>query len=327
MVTLPQKPTLLITGAAGNLGGLLARHLLAADVQLRLMVHKTPVSADLESAESTTVVKADLAKKATLARAVEDVDVVVHFAGVLFAPRPEKFLPVTNTQWFENLVDASVEASVRRVVLMSFPHVEGPTTIASPATGRLDRSPISVHAQTRLAEEQLLYTKTEGTETTPVVLRLGMVYGDSVLMVDAARWLARHWLLGVWTQPTHIQLISIPDYLSATEAACLLPDVEGTYHLGDERPTTLQALPDECCQVWGCKKPWRMPLWMIYTAAALTEFAAALLRKPAPLTRDFISIGRVSYWGDTARMRDELLPELRYPTFQDGKSTLLHGPA
>jgi len=151
-----------------------------------------------------------------------------------------------------------------------------------------------------------------------------LITGAAGNMVDAARWLARHWLLGVWTQPTHIQLISIPDYLSATEAACLLPDVEGTYHLGDERPTTLQALLDECCQVWDCKKPWRMPLWMIYTAAALTEFAAALLRKPAPLTRDFISIGRVSYWGDTARMRDELLPELRYPTFQDGKSTLLH---
>ena len=327
MVISPQKPTISITGAAGNLGGLLARHLLAADVQLRLMVHKTPVSADLESAESTTVVKADLAKKATIAPAVEGANVVVHFAGVLFAPRPEKFLPATNTQWFANLVDACVEAGVRRVVLISFPHVEGPTTIGAPATGRLDRNPISAHAQTRLAEEQLLYVKTQGTGTTPVVLRLGMVYGDGVLMVDAARWLARRWLLGVWTEPTHIQLISIADYLSATEAACLLPDVQGTYHLGDEGPMTLQAFLDECCQAWGCKQPWRMPLWMICTAAALTEFAGALLRRPAPLTRDFISIGRVSYWGDTARMREELLPELRYPTFQDGRSTLLFGPA
>jgi hypothetical protein len=34
----------------------------------------------------------------------------VHFAGRLFAPRPEAFLPETNTHWFSNLVQAAVEA-------------------------------------------------------------------------------------------------------------------------------------------------------------------------------------------------------------------------
>ena len=100
--------------------------------------------------------QADLAQPSTLTRPVEDADVVVHFAGVLFAPRPEGFLPRTNTRWFGNLLDACLRAEVRRLILISFPHVEGPTTVNRPATGRLDRTPISVHARTRLEEEQML---------------------------------------------------------------------------------------------------------------------------------------------------------------------------
>ena len=36
------------------------------------------------------------------------------------------------------------------------------------------------------------------------------------------------------------------------------------------------------------------------------------------LTKDFVRIGQVSYYGDTARMRNELLPKLKYKTFEDG---------
>ncbi|MGB3562211.1 MAG: hypothetical protein WBC09_04045, partial [Thermoanaerobaculia bacterium] len=73
------------------------------------------------------------------------------------------------------------------VFLISFLHVEGPTTVESPATGRLDREPLSVHARTRLAAERQLIEQTVGTTTTPVILRLGTVYGSGILMIEAAR--------------------------------------------------------------------------------------------------------------------------------------------
>ncbi|MGH7830014.1 MAG: NAD-dependent epimerase/dehydratase family protein, partial [Candidatus Binatia bacterium] len=142
------SPTILITGAAGNLGGLLARHLARSGHQLRLMYHRRPLPARLAIAHNVAPIKADLSKPKTLPPAVAGADVIVHFAGVLFAPRPERFLPVTNTQWFSNLLDAALKAKVARVILISFPHVEGPTTPDQPATGRLDREPISVHART-----------------------------------------------------------------------------------------------------------------------------------------------------------------------------------
>jgi hypothetical protein len=46
--------------------------------------------------------------------AVVGVDAIVHFAGVLFKPRPERFLPETNTRWFSNLLTAALEAKVGR---------------------------------------------------------------------------------------------------------------------------------------------------------------------------------------------------------------------
>jgi nucleoside-diphosphate-sugar epimerase len=313
---------ILITGAAGNLGSLLARRLIPGGHPLRLMYHRRPLPADIAVASNVTAVHADLGVPRTLTPALDGVDVVVHFAGVLFAPRPERFLPETNTRWFSNLLDAALQAGVGSVILISFPHVEGPTSVEQPATGRLDRHPISVHAQTRLEEERLLMERTKGTATTPVVLRLGMVYGRGILMIEAARWLARRRLLGVWREPTLMQLISTADYLRATEAAIFKPDARGIYHVGDEQPVTLQHFLDEACRVWGYPRPFRMPLWLVYTAASLCELFAMLARTRSPLTRDFIRIGRVSHWGDTRRAREELIPELEYPTLAAGLSTL-----
>jgi nucleoside-diphosphate-sugar epimerase len=314
--------SVLITGAAGNLGSLLARHLAGKGRDLRLMYHRKPLPDDLVGAASVEAIQADLARPETLREAVRGVAVVIHFAGVLFRPRPERFLPETNVIWFGNLVDAALDAGVSRVILVSFPHVEGRTSPDQPATGRLDRSPISVHAQTRLQAERLLFERTRGTSCTPVVLRLGMVYGRGVLMIDAARWLAQRRLLGVWREPTLYQLLSVPDYLQAAEAAIFKPGIEGIYHVGDDAPVTLQTFLDEACRAWRCQHPFRVPVWSVYAVAGLCEVVAALTRKPAPFTRDFIRIGRVSHWGDTRRARAELIPTLQYPTLEAGLGTL-----
>ena len=326
MVALPTMasvaPRVLITGAAGNLGSLLASHLAAKGRDLRLMFHTRPLPEELRRASNVQAVRADLAKPETLAPAVEGVDAVIHFAGVLFRPRPEKFLPVTNVGWFRNLLDAAISAGVGRVILASFPHVEGETTPDHPATGRLDRAPVSVHARTRLEAERSLFDRTRGTSTTAVVLRLGMVYGRGVLMVEAARWLARRRLLAVWREPTWYQLLSVADFLEAAEAAIVRPGVQGIYHVGDEEPVTLQRFLDEACRAWRLPRPWRVPVWSVYSAAALCELAAGLTGRPAPFTRDFIRIGRVSHWGDTRRAREELIPRLRYRSLAEGIQTL-----
>ena len=285
---------------------------------MRLMVFRRDVPADLKVTGRTEIVRADLAKRESLTPAVDSVDVIAHFAGVLFKANPEQFLRTTNTGYFRNLVDVAKENNVRRIVLISFPHVEGPTSIERPARGRMDGTPISVHAKTRLEEERYLFANVP----EPISLRVGMVYGRGILMIEAAHWLAKHRLLGVWKERTQIHLISKDDFCAACAAAITNRAASGIYHIGDEGNVSLQEFLELACRHWKVGQPWFMPLWLIYTAAELCECYSRITGSISPLTHDFIDIGRVPYYSDTERMRKDLLPVLKYQTIADGLSTL-----
>jgi nucleoside-diphosphate-sugar epimerase len=313
---------ILITGAAGNLGSFLAQHLLPSNHELNLLIHRKELPYDFRDYPNVKVFRADLGVPETLAEACQGMDCIVHFAGVLFAPRPERFLPVTNLQYVKNLVVAAKAAQVRKFILISFPHVEGESTPYKPATGRPNGNPNSVHAQTRLAAEQHLFQAAAGTAMVPVALRPGMIYGKGVLMIEGARWLMKRWMLGVWRQPTWVHLLSLPDFNACVVSAIEGEQVSGIYNLGDEDPTTLQLFLDTFADHCGYPKPWRAPRWAFPIAGGLTEVGAWLLNKPAPLTRDFIRIGMVSYVSDIERMKAELLPELEYPDLESGLGLL-----
>jgi nucleoside-diphosphate-sugar epimerase len=149
-----------------------------------------------------------------------------------------------------------------------------------------------------------------------------VIYGRGILMVEAARWLARRRLLCIWPEPTLCQFLATADYLHAAEAAIVNPDVRGIYHVGDDQPVTVQKFLDEACRVWGYPRPIRVPYPAIYAAASLCEGFAMVAGTPSPLTRDFVRLGRVPHWGDTSRARKELIPRLSYPTLDSGLSTL-----
>ncbi len=315
---------LLVTGAAGNLGSFTGRHLLEnTSYEVNLLVHHKPLPFDARAYPRARVFKGDLARPETLAPALEGVDALIHYAGVLFKPRPERFLPITNTRWTANLVDAAVAAGVGRFALVGFPHVEGESTPERPAAGGFPAAePSSAHARTRLAAERYMVARCEGTATTTVALRPGMIYGRGVLMVDAARWLARRRLLAVWRRPTWIHLLALPDFLTCVQAALERPGVAGVYTLGDDGPMTLQEFLDRACERWGYAKPGRLPAWAFLAAGGAVELFAAVFGTASPLTRDFIRIGMASYCGDTARMKAELLPTPAYPTLADGINLL-----
>ena len=141
-----------------------------------------------------------------------------------------------------------------------------PTSFAQPATGRLDRQPISVHATTRLEEERLLMDRTHGTATTPRGPaarhglrprnpddRGGAMAGSSspARRVAASRRSCR------CSRPMTICVR--PRRPSSSPAS------RASITSGDEQPVTLQHFLDEACRVWECSRPMRVPVWLVPT--------------------------------------------------------------
>ncbi len=313
---------ILVTGAAGNMGSLTARALLARGHRLRLLVHRTPLSQDLSRAPQVEVVQADLEQPDSLTPAVQGVEAVIHYAGVLFRPRPERFLPRTNLGYVVNLVKAALEARVRKFVLVSFPQVEGETSPARPASGRLDGRPTSVHARTRRAAELHLLEACRATDMVPVVLRAGLVYARGMRLIEAARWLMRRGLFAVWPEETWYHPIALPDYLMCAARALEMETATGIYLIADDHPLLLREMADRLALHWGCPRPRRLPRAAFFAAALACESFALAFGTAAPLSRDVIRIGMASHACDTRRMKEELLPKLEYPTFEDGLGLL-----
>jgi nucleoside-diphosphate-sugar epimerase len=312
----------LIVGASGNLGCHIARHLLSGPHSLRLFVHKTALPYDVASHPNVTTVCGDLDDPLSLRAAAAGVNCIVYVAGVLFEPRPKKFLHRTNTIYVQNLVDAALEAAVGRFILISFPHVEENTTPDSPALGRLDVNPRSIHARTRLEAENYLFKACKDKPTQPLVLRAGVVYGRDLKLIKAARMLMRYGLLCIWKCPTWVHLLSLPDFLRNLEIAIERDTLYGIYNLCDDCPVTLQEFLDALAAHWGYRKPRRLPECCFHTAAVLCEFFATIFRTRTPLTRDMIQMGMTSVVADTSRMKQEIQADLLYPTFRQGLTLL-----
>jgi nucleoside-diphosphate-sugar epimerase len=312
----------LVTGAAGNIGSHISRHLMTTPHQLRLLIHQSPLPFDPAGHSNIEVRRADLNRPESLQDVCAGIDCVVHLAGVLFAPLPERFLPKTNVGYVKNLLAAAIDGGVRKFILVSFPHVEGETTPDHPATGRMDASSDVIHFRTRLEAERQLVEACKDSSTTPVIFRSGIIYGRGIKMLQGARWLLRHRLMAVWRKPTWAHLIALPDFLEALQAAIEDEKARGIYQVCDDAPLTLQDFLDRLAAHYGCHRPYRLPAWMFHLAGFSVEMAALLLRTATPLNRDIVKAGMTSCVADNSRMKRELLPALRYPTLDQGISLL-----
>ena len=313
---------ILIAGATGNLGSLLTKHLLSAPDHLRLLTHKRALPFDLPPGANAEMVRGDLNDPASLRTVCENIDCVVYLAGVLFQPHPEKFLHRTNTVYAQNLIEAALAASVRKFILISFPHVEENTTPDNPAKGVSDVEPKSIHARTRLAAEKYLLRVCVSRKMIPIVLRAGVIYGREVKLIETARWLMRRRLMAIWRKPTWIHLLALPDLLRIIRIAIEKESLFGIYNLGDDQPLLLQEFLDRLAEHWHFPKPTRLPESAFRAAAYFCETFAAVFRTATPLNRDIVQMGMTSVVADTSRMKKEIVADLRYPTLRDGTALL-----
>ena len=175
------RPTVLVTGARGYLGGRLVQHL---EAHGGFAVRRG--SRRAHGDDGAVVAMGELRDDALLESACRGVQAVVHLAAlneIDSARDPDRAMEV-NVEGTRRLVAAAARTGVERFVYLSTAHVYG-----APLAGRIDEdtptSPAHPYATThRLAEDVVLAAR---GRMDPVVLRLSNAIGAPT-RADVDRW-------------------------------------------------------------------------------------------------------------------------------------------
>lgn len=311
MTALAGRPTVLVTGASGLLGGAVARALVARGDDVRTL-QRRPSGVDGAADVLGSVTDADV-----VARAVEGADAVVHLAAkVSLAGAPAEFHEV-NVGGTRTLLDAAERAGVRRFVQVSSPSVAhlGTSLVGAPATPADPEGARGEYARTKAAAEVLaLGRDTDGGGAgrgglRVVAVRPHLVWGpgDTQLVervVDRAAG-GRLPLLGHGAALIDTLYVdnAADGILAGLDRLADAPDVVGgrAYVLTNGEPRTVADLLSGICRAAGVRPPaWRVPAGLARSAGGLVE-ALWRVRPGAdepPMTRFLAEQLSTAHWFD-----------------------------
>ena len=197
----------LITGACGNLGGKLSRHLRAqGSVSITLV--------DSKPARNQQVVVSDLSTyDESWVQLFRDQEVIVHLAG---DPRPDAPWPSLqkhNVDAIINVYTAAVAHNVKRVVFASSCHVVFGYSEPNLVNHESVPKPVNFYGVTKVFGERLgeSYSKRHGLSV--ICLRIGTIRRDENVPNQDAYQRQRQWL-------------SNRDFCQVAEKAMFVPDVK-----------------------------------------------------------------------------------------------------
>jgi nucleoside-diphosphate-sugar epimerase len=174
----------LITGGSGYIGSLLARELLEAGQEVRVLdslLHGQEDIAREQEKAGIEVHRADIRDADARRRALEGADAVVHLAAIVGDPacaRDPQVSDEVNVQATRALVDDAKAAGVQRLVFAStcsnYGRMADPTV---PITEDGELRPVSLYAEQKVGMERLILAAGDGDGIVPTCLRFATVYG------------------------------------------------------------------------------------------------------------------------------------------------------
>ncbi|HEY8076534.1 MAG TPA: NAD-dependent epimerase/dehydratase family protein [Labilithrix sp.] len=299
----------LVTGGSGFLGSHVAEQLAKAGHTVRALVRKSSNRKFLATIDGVELAEGAIEDKASVDRAMKDVDAVVHSAGLVKARSEAEFFR-TNAEGTANLLEAAREHAPK---LVRFVHVSsleacGPSFDREPVPRDQER-PVTAYGRSKLAAEKECIARKD--QLPVVILRPGAIYGPrDVEILEAFRAVRRRQypvigdgtMLGSYTYG--------PDCARACIRAIEADVPSGSiYFVDDGAPLSMaRAMGEVLPRAVGTTPLVRfgIPFPVLRLASFGVETYGRVRNKPVMLTREKVAMLRHHWVCDSTRTRSEL---------------------
>jgi dihydroflavonol-4-reductase len=313
----------LVTGATGFVGAAVARALVAAGWQLRVLVRSGSNRGNVQGL-AVEVAEGDLADTASLERALEGCTGLFHAAADyrLGARDPEP-LYLTNVEGTRNILHAARRCGVARIVYTSSVATIGIPSDGSPGE---ERTPVALShmighykRSKYLAEEVVRDAARAGLSVVIVNPSTPVGPGDikptptGQLVLDAASGRMPAYV------DTGLNIVHVDDVAAGHLAAYERGKAGERYILGGE-DMTLRTILGEIAQLVGRKPPRiRLPYAVVLPMAYVAEGFAAVTGRTGRVTLEGVRMSRKRMYFSSAKAVSELGYRWRPPleAFQD----------
>lgn len=309
--------TILVTGAAGLLGGQLTELLIARGARPRALVHprydagwRAPAGADGYAA--------DIADRAAIEAALAGVDCVIHCAARTGPWGSAAEYERVNVAGLETMVRAAVAAGVQRFV-----HVSSITVHGNDVRGAADEdSPLHTepnpYSRSKVAGEHLLHRMIRDEGAPVTIVRPGWIYGpgDTASFGRFAQLIDEGRMLVVGTGRNHLPLVYVRDAAEGLLLAAATEQSPGrTYLLVNDEPVTQRQFLDAIAAELNAPPPRRrIPYRAAVALGAVAETAGHLTGKQPPVMRYGLQLlgGENRFSIDRARRELGFAPAVGY---------------
>jgi len=315
----------LITGGTGFIGSHLAQRLVREGHQVRCLVRATSDTSLLDELDVEIAV-GDLTSTRSLAGAAEGCRYVFHCGAEVSDWATTEELTRINVGGTRNLLEASVDASVKRFVHFSTTDVYG-----YPGGAAIDETHVATrfrnwYAETKLAAEAEVRRVNGADGLDIVILRPATVYGprSTAVIGEIARAIRDGNMLLVDGGRPVAGLCYVDNLMDAAVLALGHEGATGqAFNVSDGLDITWKEFTDGLAEGLGCSPVrWSLPFWIANALGSSLEHGYRLLRKTTRLkTRPLLSRQAVHVLGQnqdfSTRKARELLgwePRIDYAT-------------
>lgn len=261
---------LVLTGATGFVGGHLVPKLVQAGAEVSCIVRSSSDTSRLPA--SVNIFVCDLTTGAGLKEALNDQDIFIHMAALLFGTGFQAYLEqngVSAQRLCEAL--ASVANPPQKVVLLSSMAASGPDASAQGAQDTCLPMPVSAYGWSKLLVERTFMAHYHGEL---VILRPGIIYGSGDKGLLPVFQGAKH---GFAVSPGYGRSFPVScihgDDMAQALICATSPRAQGIYHVSDGNRHTMESFCQAMSQALGKKAAiFHIPLPVM----AISAFFASL---------------------------------------------------